>query len=193
MPREGVVCQRFIHRNGARILVLCVGFLAFSLLSSSPAAAQDGIGEDNLPQYWEIHALLMTAGTILFVGSYAALWLKYISRIKGFQMPALAVKVSKMWYRMHVIFAVAGVVLLAAGTLFGYVMVGWAHHGQHLRIPHSYVGVVAGCIALVPLALGFSDKWGKRHRHSIRWWHIALGLAGMIIMLVGLVSGWALE
>lgn len=179
--------------NTATTVLLSVGILACLSLLASPVAAQDGTGEDNLPRYWEIHAFMMTASTILFVSAYVVLWLKYVSKIKGFQVPVLAVKVSRMWYRMHIYFGVAGVSLLVAGTVWGYIMVDWAHHGQHLRLLHSYIGAVAGCVALVPLALGFLTKWGKRHMLTIRWWHVALGLAGIVVMLVGLSSGWSLE
>jgi hypothetical protein len=170
-----------------------LGIMVYCSLFVPSVVAQDGPGEDNLPRYWEIHAFLMTAGTILFVGTYAALWLKYVSRIKGVPVPALAVKVSKKWYRIHIYFGIAGVTLLAAGTILGYFMVDWAHNGQHLRIPHSSIGVVAGIMALVPLALGFTDILGKQHKHVLRWWHIVLGLTGIAVMLAGLVSGWALE
>jgi hypothetical protein len=185
--------QRRRFRNSMKAVLWSVGVLVFLSRSASLVAAQDSIGEDNLPRYWEIHAFLMTAGTVLFISTYAALWLKYVSRIKGFQVPALAVKISRMWYRFHVYFGVAGVSLLMAGTVWGYIITEWAHHGQHLRLAHSYIGVVAGCISLIPLALGFTTKWGKRHNLSIRWWHVVLGVAAIVIMLVGLLSGWALE
>jgi integral membrane sensor domain MASE1 len=193
--RSGRVVDGRLRMTRATLTVtlFLIGILACCPLFVPSVRAQDGAGEDNLPRYWEIHAFLMSAGTILFVGTYAALWLKYVSRIKGIQVPALAVRVSKMWYRMHVYLGIAGVSLLVAGTILGYFMVGWAHNGQHLRLPHSYIGVIAGIMALVPLALGFTDKWGKRHKHSIRWWHIALGVAGIVIMLLGLFSGWTLE
>jgi hypothetical protein len=193
MSGEDTGDQRRRLRNSTKAVLGSVGMLTFLSLSTSLVAAQGNTGEDNLPRYWEVHAFLMTAGTILFVSTYVALWLKYISKIKGFQVPALAVRVSKTWYRMHVYLGATGVSLLVAGTVLGYFMTEWAHHGQHLRLAHSYIGVVAGCISLIPLALGLTAKWGMRHKVSIRWWHVVLGLAAIVIMLVGLSSGWALE
>ncbi len=180
-------------RRIATLLVCLIGTIAILPMIAGPAGAQEAGGGDNLPRFWEIHAFLMTAGTIIFVGTYVALWLKYVSRWKGFQLPALAVKVSRLWYRLHVYLGIAGVSLLAIGTIWGYIIVDIAHHGQHLRLSHSFIGVFAGCIALVPLALGFTVKRLKGRRAAIEWWHVALGMAGIVIMLVALSSGWALE
>ena len=193
--QEGTDANSQPHRflSALSIAASSLGVIVLLSAAASSAAAQGATGEDNLPRYWEIHAFLMTAGTILFVGTYSALWLKYVSRVKGVQLPALAVKVSRMWYRMHVYLGVAGASLLAAGTVWGYVMVEWAHKGQHLRLAHSYIGVIARCIPLVPLVLGFAVRKVSRRKLSMRRWHVALGLAGIIILLVGLVSGWALE
>jgi hypothetical protein len=155
------------------------------------AAAEDG--EDNLPRYWEIHAWLLTIGTGLFVLSYVALWLKYLSRIKGVEIPALATRISRKWYDLHVYLGAAGVLIGLAGVALGYYMVDQAHNGQHLRISHSYIGVISGSVVLGPLVTGFAARALKRSSYALRWWHIAIGLAGTIIMLAGLFTGWATE
>lgn len=169
-----------------------IGLLMISSASATIVAGQDG-GEDNLPRYWEIHAWLLSLGTALFVTAYVALWLKFLSKIKGIELPALAIKVSKMWYKMHVYFGAAGVTLIIAGSILGYFMVDWAHGGQHLRLTHSYIGALAGIIALAPLMSGLAARAVKKGRYAVRWWHLAIGLAGIVLMLAGAFSGWALE
>jgi hypothetical protein len=169
-----------------------IGLLMSSSGSASIVAGQDG-GEDNLPRYWEIHAWLLSLGTALFVTAYLALWLKFLSRIKGIELPALATKISKMWYKMHLYFGAAGVTLVIAGVILGYYMVDQAHGGQHLRLTHSYIGALAGIIALAPLMSGLVARAAKKRRTVLRWWHLAIGLAGIVLMLAGAFSGWALE
>jgi len=182
-------------RMRATLLVLS-SFAFFSVCyvaSAAVAAAQDGPGEDNLPRYWEIHAWLLTVGTAFFVISYLALWLKYLSKVKGIELPALATSISRMWYRIHVYLGAAGVILALAGVIWGYLIVDWAHGGQHLRLSHSYIGVITGIIVLAPLATGLAARAIKRGGYTIRWWHIAIGFVGLALMIVGLASGWALE
>jgi Fe2+ transport system protein B len=169
-----------------------IGLLMFVTTSATIVAGQVD-GEDNLPRYWEIHAWLLSLGAALFVTTYLALWLKFLSRIKGIELPALATKISKMWYKMHVYFGAAGVILVIAGVILGYYMVDQAHGGQHLRLTHSYIGVLAGMIALAPLISGLIARAAKKRRTVLRWWHLAIGLAGIVLMLAGAFSGWALE
>jgi uncharacterized membrane protein len=169
-----------------------VGLLMFISASATIVAGQEG-GEDNLPRYWEIHAWLLSLGTALFVTAYLALWLKFLSKIKGIELPALATKVSKMWYKMHVYLGAAGVALIIAGAILGYYMVDQAHGGQHLRLTHSYIGVLAGIIALAPLMSGLMARAAKKRSTAVRWWHLTIGLAGIMLMLAGAFSGWALE
>lgn len=168
------------------LFICCVTF-------ATVVAGQDGPGEDNLPRYWEIHAWLLTIGAAFFVMSYLALWLKYLSRIKGIEIPALATKISRMWYKMHVYLGAVGVTLSVAGAIVGYFMVDWARDGHHLRLTHSYIGVIVGIIVLAPFVTGLAARAVKQGRYALRWWHVAIGLVGLILMLAGLFSGWALE
>jgi Fe2+ transport system protein B len=185
------------HGQGRRatqmVALSLMGFLIYCSAFATIVAGQDGAGEDNLPRYWEIHAWLLTVGTALFVTSYLALWLKFLSRIKGIELPALATQISRMWYKMHVYFAAAGVILVLAGAIWGYLMVDWAHNGHHLRLAHSYIGVIAGFAALAPLITGLAARAAKRGRYAIRWWHLAIGLVAIGVMVAGTISGWSLE
>jgi len=169
-----------------------ISWLVLSSASAAIVTGQDG-GEGDLPRYWQIHAWMLSLGAALFITTYLALWLKFLSRIKGIELPALATKISKMWYKMHVYFGAAGVTLVIAGVILGYYMVDQAHGGQHLRLTHSYIGVLAGIVALAPLISGLIARAAKKRRTVLRWYHLAIGLAGIVLMLAGAFSGWALE
>lgn len=179
----------------ASAVILCLIIALSANLAAGSATAQDGApGEgDNLPRYWEIHAALLTAGTVLFIGSYVALWLKFLGKLETYGLPALAVRISRLWYKWHKYLGAIGVGLIIAGVVWGYIMVQWAHGGAHLRIPHSYVGFLAGFISVAPLLSGLISRRAKRGTTLLRWWHVVLGLSGIVVVLVGLFSGWALE
>jgi len=150
-------------------------------------------GENDLPRYWAIHAALMTVGTVFFIASYVALWLKMLGKLEDLGLPAIATRISRLWYKWHMYLGVIGVGLTLAGVIWGYLIVQWAYGGPHLRIPHSYVGIATGVIALAPLVTGIVARATRKGRIALRWWHVAIGIASIVIMLVGLFSGWATE
>lgn len=157
-------------------------------------SAAQGTGEgDNLPRYWEIHAALLTVGTVLFVGAYVALWLKLLAKLEKYGIPVIAIRISRMWYKWHMYMGAIGVVLIDAGVIWGYIMVQLAHGGAHLRIPHAYVGFMAGFISVVPIISGLASRRARKRRPALRWWHVALGLSAIAVILVGIATGWALE
>lgn len=169
-------------------------YFVAACLSFGEAVAQGPAGgEDNLPRYWEIHAALLTVGTALFVGSYGALWLKMLGRLEDLGLPAIAVRISRLWYKWHMYMGAIGALMTLAGVGWGYLMVQWAHGGTHLRTPHSYVGIAIGVIVIVPLLTGLLTRATGKRRAALRWWHAGIGIGSIVIMLVGLVSGWALE
>lgn len=183
------------ERGVVAAIAFALAVVMCSLLAPSPfAAAQDGGGgEDNLAPGWGIHAALMTLATIFFVASYVALWLKILTKLEVGVVPAIATRVSRLWYKLHMYLGALGVIFALAGVLWGYLIVQWAYGGPHLRLMHSYVGYLTAGIALAPLLTGFLARTIKKGRVTVRWWHVALGLVGIVMMVVGTYSGWALE
>jgi len=167
-------------------LVLAVGAL------SAAAAGGGGGGEGNLPRYWQVHAALLSIGTVLFVASYGALWLRWLSKLDGLGIP-LVKRLSRLWYRAHIWLGVLGVAFALAGVVWGLVMVQWAYGGTHLRLPHAWVGILTGVIVIAPVATGLLHRAVKEQKRAVRWWHLALGFFGMALMLAGAITGWALE
>lgn len=82
--------------RAAMMAVPCSIGLLMSISASATIVAGQVAGEDYLPRYWEIHAWLLSLGAALFITTYLALWLKFLSRIKGIELPALVTKISKM-------------------------------------------------------------------------------------------------
>ena len=185
-------CRRGRQARIASAVMLSLFIVICIDLAVGPAAAQGGEG-DNLPRYWEIHAALLTVGTVLFVGAYAALWLKLLGKLERYGIPAIATRISRLWYKWHMYLGAIGVALIVSGVVWGYAMVEWAHGGAHLRVSHSYVGFLAGLMSIVPILSGLVSRRARRGRAVLRWWHVALGLSGIAIILIGLFSGWALE
>jgi len=186
------------HETQTRIIATIAFALAamfcVNLAIGSVGAAGDGTaGEDNLPRYWEIHAFLLTLGTALIVASYAALWLKFLGRLEEFGFPAIATRISRLWYKWHMYIGAAGVGLTLAGVAWGYLMVDWAYGGAHLRVPHAYVGIATGIVVIAPLLTGLVTRALRKRRATLRWWHAAVGLVAIALMVAGLISGWAME
>ena len=170
------------------VLALAVG-LALAALAA-PVAAEDG--EDDLPRYWEVHAALLSLATFLFVASYLALFLKWLSRLEPFGLPTTK-GLAKLWFKGHMWLGIAGVACALAGIAVGYYMVGQAYGGPHLRLTHSWVGLATLAVVLPPLASGLVWRRVKKGKPALKWWHLALGLVGIGIMLAGAITGWALE
>ena len=181
-------------RLAVATVVVALAVFGSAVISLGSAAAQGAQGEDdNLPRYWEIHAALLTAGTAFFVASYIALWLKMLGKLENLGLPAIATRISRLWYKWHMYLGAIGVGLILADVIWGYLMVQWAYGGAHLRIAHSYVGVATGMISLAPLITGLATRTTRKGRIAFRWWHVAIGIGGIAVMLVGLFSGWATE
>jgi len=161
----------------------CLALVALA----APAAA-----EDNLPRYWAVHATLLSLATFFFVASYLALWLKWLKRLEPLGLPATK-GLAKLWFKGHMWLGIAGVGFAVAGIVWGYLMVDWAYAGTHLRRPHAYVGFATLALVIPPLISGLIWRRVKKGKVAVKWWHLALGLMGIIVMLAGAITGWALE
>ena len=165
-------------------------------MSSLMASAQDGTGtaEDSLPRYWQVHALLLTAGTVLYISAYLALWLKIMGKLGALgAKTALTRRVGRLWYKSHRNLAVLGGSMIAVGLTWAFLMVQWAYGGPHLRLAHSLMGLAAGIVASLPITTGLVTRALRKGKMKIRMWHIVVGFLGIAMMIIGLTSGWALE
>ena len=93
------------HSSSARcrLPIVLIGCLAMALLcGSSFVQAQDGGpgGDNEMPRYWEVHALLLTLGTTFVVMGYLSLWMKSIGRLESLGVPVhLGKKLARFWFR----------------------------------------------------------------------------------------------
>jgi hypothetical protein len=165
----------------ARAMAITVACALMALELIAPLAAAEG-GEGNLPRYWEVHAVLLSLATGLFVLSYLALWLKHLKRLEPLGVPGTK-GLAKLWLRAHMWLGIAGVALAVAGIVWGYVMVDWAFAGTHFRRPHAWVGFATLALVLPPLVTGVAWRRVRRSKVAVKWWHL----------LAGVITGWALE
>jgi len=130
--------------------------------------------EVEAPVLWPYHAALMTTGTVLFVATYASLTYRKLKK--------------KWWLEAHHYVGTAAVVCAVAGLSIGFVMVGGLEQG-HLRVMHSFIGATTLTVGLACLAAGSLFMWTKRLKRASRRPHIALGVVGIAMMVVTVVSG----
>lgn len=173
------------HRRWA-LPVARIATLALTLLFAlaGPVLAE----EDNLPRYWEYHAALLSLATFLFVLSFLVLLARALRRTLPFlKMFKVAWLVSA-----HKVLGGLGAAFGVAGIGVGLYMVEMAGTG-HARITHSLVGFTTLLCVIVPVITGFAVYRTKDHVKAVRWWHILLGALGIVVMLLGAATGWALE
>lgn len=160
------------------------------------AAAQDnGGGVDNeMPRYWEIHAGLMSAGTMIIVLGYLSLWLKWLGKLESLGVPVpMGKRVARFWYKWHVALGTAGLALTLGGIAWAYLIVQWAYGGPHLRLGHSWIGLATGVTITTPVLLGYLTRHIRKGKRTLRWWHVGLGFSGMAMMFIGLSTGFGLD
>jgi len=175
------------HATSTRLSIMALGACLALVTLAAPVAA-----EDNLPRYWEVHAALLSLATFFFVASYLALFLKWLKRLEPLGIP-LTSGLARLWLKAHVWLGVAGVAFAVAGIAVGFYMVDQAYSGTHLRLTHSYVGLATLAIVIPPLVTGLLWRVVRRGKLAVKWWHLVLGFMGIVVMLAGAISGWALE
>ena len=126
------------------------------------------------PTLWPYHAALMTTGTVLFVATYSSL--------------AYRRQKKTWWLEAHHYTGTAAVACAVAGLSIGFYMVSELGQG-HLRVTHAFIGATTLAVGLACLAAGSLFMWAKRLKRASRRPHIALGVMGIAMMVVTVVSG----
>jgi len=89
------------------------------------------------------------------------------------------------WLKVHRLCGILGgscAVLGFCAVALGIVSAG----GQHLRIPHSYIGVVAVILVVAAPFLGFMQFRFREHIQVIRRLHVWSGRIVLILMLINI-------
>jgi hypothetical protein len=128
------------------------------------------------PSFWIIHASLLTIGFILMLIGVIL---------------AKAFKKKKWWLKKHKLLGILGAILSILGLLMGFIMVQLSS-GEHFRVPHAYVGVVAIILAVFTPILGFAQFRVKKNRAKIRTIHRWSGRITLVLMVVNIIFGLSL-
>jgi hypothetical protein len=132
-----------------------------------------GESEETEDVQWIFHAVFMSLGFILLIVGIVI---------------AKAMRKKAWWLKTHKIVTSLGATLVIVGIGFGIYMVSISH-GQHLRLPHTYLDIITIIFILITVRLGFSQLKAKEKAPKISMIHRWLGRITMVVMLVSILSG----
>ncbi|NOQ54666.1 MAG: hypothetical protein GQ558_08700, partial [Thermoplasmata archaeon] len=125
---------------------------------------------------WPYHAILMAAGLSLMLAGVAMIYQKKSKRFAG------------TWFNNHRNLMSVGVIAGGAGLLMGYYMIANSS-GVHLRIPHTWLGLLALAFAFANLSLGVAFLKSRKKKKVIRKWHRQVGRVAVALMITSVVMG----
>ncbi len=133
-----------------------------------------GASTEKAGMAWQPHAVLMGTGVALLLAGM------FVARQKA----------RKWWLKGHRAVMLAGTSVTAAGLLYGIYMI-QASSGAHLRVVHTYVGVLALLLNLSMAAVGMLlPRIAKNHpgaRAAHRW----LGRVTILVLVLTVFLGLA--
>ena len=130
-------------------------------------------GEESA-KLWPVHAAFMTAGVALMLVGYWTLLQKK--------------KKVRWWFKGHIRGMAAAVACSVVGLATGLYMVEGST-GVHLRVPHTWLGLVTLVLALLTLVNGYAFLRSKERKKQMRRAHVPMGLAAIVLMALTVVSG----
>jgi hypothetical protein len=129
--------------------------------------------ETDIPSLWIFHAALMIIGySMMLVG---VIFAKFYRK-------------KKWWLKRHKLLGKLGAGLSVAGLVSAFVMVSLSS-GEHFRVPHAYVGVVAIIFAVMTPTLGIAQFKVKKKKAKIRTFHRWFGRITLVVMFINIVFG----
>lgn len=158
-------------------LFLFVIAIVFSCIpASAHSAAEMGIAPDQydqgIPVYWPLHAILMSAGFILFMTG----------------LVVMRYRKTADWFRTHRLLQTCGSVIFIAGLVTGYAMVSISE-SPHFRFFHGILGISTIILIVGTLLLGYFIGRSPETPHHLRTLHHLLGYLVIGLVLVNIVLG----
>ena len=138
--------------------------------TAAPAHAVPGLP---IPVLWPVHAALMVAGFLCFLG--AALLPVYGKNIRG-------------WYHYHTLLGGGGSVLTEAALAAGFAMVSLSGT-PHLRLPHAWLGVLVAVVLAATLVLAWARNRTAARKPLLRAAHLWTGRVLFVLMAANILSG----
>lgn len=131
-----------------------------------------GASTEKAAMFWQPHAVLMGTGVALLVAGI------FIARMKK----------QNWWMKGHRAVMLAGTAVTAAGLLYGIYMI-QVSTGVHLRVVHTYLGVLALLLNLAMAAVGMLLPRLAKSNPGARAAHRWLGRVTIVVILVTVLAG----
>jgi hypothetical protein len=94
------------------------------------------------------------------------------------------------WLKIHRLWGMLGGSCAALGSCAVVLDIALAG-GQHLRIPHSYIGIVAVVLVITVSVLGFMQFRFREHIQAIKRLHIWSGRITLVLMFINIMLGFS--
>jgi hypothetical protein len=120
-----------------------------------------------------VHAGLMCTGFLFLLMGFAVV--RFMKR-------------KTWWLKIHKLLAIPGASCAVLGFCAVVLDIALAG-GQHLRTPHSYIGVVVVILIIAAPVLGFMQFRFRQHVRAIKGLHIWSGRIVLILMLINIMLG----
>lgn len=92
------------------------------------------------------------------------------------------------WLKIHRVCGISGASCAVLGFCAAFLDIALAG-GQHLSIPHSYIGIVAVILVIAAPVLGFMQFRFREHMRAIKRLHIWSGRTALVLMLINIMLG----
>jgi hypothetical protein len=125
---------------------------------------------------WIIHAILMVTGTSMMLFAAWLLTQKQSERWKT------------KWFKGHITYMTVATAITGTGLVFGIIMVEQGT-GIHLRVVHTWIGLVTLVVAFATFGSGKLFQKAKKNRKKVRNYHLWIGRAGLVLMVITMVLG----
>jgi hypothetical protein len=132
--------------------------------------------EIEIPSFWIIHATFLILGFVFMLTAIIV---------------AKIYKKKKWWLKIHKRMGAFGAVLSIVGMILGFIMV-FMSSGEHFRVPHAFVGLIAIIFAIITPLLGLAQFKIKKNKAKIRAAHRWSGRITITLMLINIIFGLSL-
>jgi uncharacterized membrane protein YidH (DUF202 family) len=130
--------------------------------------------EEEKVELWPVHAIFMSLGVGLMLAGWWILTQK---------------KKRKWWFKGHKWIMSGAVSSAIVGLATGIYMIEQST-GVHLRLPHTWIGLVTLIVSITVLAIGLVyTKAKKERKRKLRKVHLTMGYGGVALMVLTLVTG----
>ncbi|NIP35749.1 MAG: hypothetical protein GWN18_09230, partial [Thermoplasmata archaeon] len=133
---------------------------------------------EETPILWPFHAIMMVAGMSLMLFGVTMIYSKNTKRFMG------------TWFHHHKNWMSVGVSAAGVGLIIGFYMIATTT-GVHLRVPHTWIGLLALVFSFLNLSLGVAFL-KSRKKKVIKKYHRQVGRVAVGLMVLTVITGLVL-